>query len=235
MSALLALFIFARKINDTIMPLTPLQAKAQKITEELFRLYPAVECALNHKTPFQLAVATILSAQCTDERVNIVTKDLFRKYKTPKDFAEAKIVEMEKDIKSTGFFRNKAKSILGFSKAVVNEHDGKVPNDLGELIKLPGVGRKTANVILGTGFGIPSGVVVDTHVGRLSNRLGLTKHKDAIRIERDLMALLPEESWINFSHAMIWHGRKVCNARKPKCSQCTLTKLCPKMGVTVSE
>ena len=217
------------------MPSSSLRTKASKITDELFRLYPAVECALNHKNPFQLAIATILSAQCTDERVNIVTKDLFKKYKTPKDFAEAKIVEMEKDIKSTGFFRNKAKSILGFSKVIVEEHDGKVPSDLSTLIKLPGVGRKTANVILGTGFGIASGVVVDTHVGRLSNRLGLTEYKDAIRVERDLMKLLPEDSWINFSHAMIWHGRKVCNARKPKCSQCTLAKLCPKNGVTVSE
>ena len=217
------------------MPSSSLKTKTSRITEELFRLYPAPECALNHKNPFQLAISTILSAQCTDERVNIVTKDLFKKYKTPKAFAEAKIIEMEKDIKSTGFFRNKAKSILGFSKAIVNEYEGKVPNDINTLIKLPGVGRKTANVILGTGFGIPSGVVVDTHVGRLSYRLGLTKHKDAVKIEQDLIDLLPEETWINFSHAMIWHGRRVCNARKPKCSECTLTELCPKTGVTVSQ
>ncbi len=217
------------------MPSSSPKNNISKITDELFRLYPEVECALNHKNPFQLGIATILSAQCTDERVNIVTRDLFKKYKTPKDFAEAKIIEMEKDIKSTGFFRNKAKSILGFAGMIVNEYEGKVPNNLPALIKLPGVGRKTANVILGTGFGIPSGVVVDTHVGRLSNRLGLTKHKDAIRIERDLIELVPQKSWINFSHAMIWHGRKVCNARKPKCSQCTLSKLCPKTDVTVSD
>ncbi|MBU0691254.1 endonuclease III [bacterium] len=217
------------------MPTPSQKNKARKITEELFRLYPAVECALNHRNPFQLAVATILSAQCTDERVNIVTKDLFKKYKTPEAFAAAKIVELENDIKSTGFFRNKAKSILGFAKAVVNDYGGDVPSDMHELIKLPGIGRKTANVILGTGFGIASGVVVDTHVSRLSFRLGLTVQKDALKIEKDLMDLLPEDAWINFSHAMIWHGRRVCNARKPKCSQCTLAKLCSKTGVTVNE
>jgi endonuclease-3 len=208
---------------------------AQKITRELFNLYPAAECALHHGDPFQLAIATILSAQCTDERVNLVTMDLFRKYKTPKAFAAARIEELEQDIRSTGFFHNKAKSILGFAQAIERDHGGKVPQDLDMLVKLPGVGRKTANVILGTGFGVPSGVVVDTHVSRLSSRLGLTKHEDAVKIERDLMKLLPEAEWIQFSHAMIWHGRKVCNARKPKCSQCTLTKLCPKIGVTTSE
>jgi endonuclease-3 len=210
-------------------------SSVQKITQELFRLYPAAECALHHGDPFQLAIATILSAQCTDERVNLVTEDLFKKYKTPKAFAAAKIEELEEDIRSTGFFRNKAKSILGFSQAIVKDHGGKIPQDLDTLIKLPGIGRKTANVILGTGFGIPSGVVVDTHVTRLSSRMGLTKHEDAVKIERDLMKLLPEDEWIQFSHAMIWHGRKVCNARKPKCSQCTLAKLCPKIGVTASE
>ena len=207
----------------------------QKITQELFKLYPAAECALRHGDPFQLAVATILSAQCTDERVNIVTAELFKKYKTPKAFAAAKIEELEEGIRSTGFFRNKAKSILGFSQAIVNDFDGQVPQDLDVLVKLPGIGRKTANVILGTGFGIPSGVVVDTHVTRLSNRLGLSKHEDAVKIEQDLMKLLPQDEWIQFSHAMIWHGRKVCIARKPKCSHCTMTKFCPKIGVTVSE
>jgi endonuclease III len=208
---------------------------SQKIAQELYRLYPAAECALHHGDPFQLAIATILSAQCTDERVNLVTADLFKKYKTPKAFTSAKIEELEDDIRSTGFFRNKAKSILGFAQAIVKDYGGKVPQDLEALIKLPGIGRKTANVILGTGFGIPSGVVVDTHVSRLSNRMGLTKREDAVKIEQDLMRLLPESEWIQFSHAMIWHGRKVCIARKPKCSQCTLAKLCPKIGVTISE
>jgi endonuclease-3 len=213
----------------------PTIATVKRITDELFRLYPDAECALKHKNPFQLAIATILSAQCTDERVNLVTKDLFKRYRTPRAFADADIIELEQDIRSTGFFRNKAKSILGFSLSIVNEHSGKVPQNLDTLVKLPGVGRKTANVVLGTGFGIASGVVVDTHVSRLSNRLGLTKNKDAVKIEQDLVKLLPESDWINFSHAMIWHGRNVCIARKPKCSACTLAKGCPKTGVTTSE
>jgi endonuclease III len=215
-------------------PMTP-KARIQKITRLLDETYPKATCALEHRDAFQLAIATILSAQCTDERVNLVTKDLFKKYKTPRAFADADPEELEMDIKSTGFFHNKAKSILGFSKAIVEQFGGKVPKDLDALVKLPGIGRKTANVILGTAFGIASGVVVDTHVTRLSNRLGLTVEEDPVKIERDLMALLPQEDWIQFSHALIWHGRKICNARKPRCGICPLESLCPKMGVTASE
>lgn len=208
-----------------------LAARAQKIADELFRLYPQPECALTHEDAFQLAVATILSAQCTDERVNMVTPVLFKKYPTPKQLASATQEEIEEIIKSTGFFRNKAKSILGFASAIVENYGGVVPRELEELVKLPGIGRKTANVVLGTAYGIASGVVVDTHVTRLSNRMGLSESEDAVKIERDLMQLLPQNVWINFSHAMIWHGRKVCNARKPNCAECTLAKLCPKVGV----
>jgi endonuclease III len=208
-----------------------LKKQATKITEILFKTYPNATCALTHHDPFQLAIATILSAQCTDERVNIVTKSLFKKYRTPKAFAEANPEEMEEDIKSTGFYKNKAKSILGFSKAITEQFDSKVPQDFDILIKLPGVGRKTANVILGTGYGLATGVVVDTHVSRLSQRMGLTTEEDPVKIERDLMELLPQEDWINFSHAMIWHGRQICNARKPKCDECPLAKDCAKVGV----
>lgn len=208
-----------------------LAARAQKIADELFRLYPQPECALTHEDAFQLAVATILSAQCTDERVNMVTPVLFKKYPTPKQLASATQEEIEEIIKSTGFFRNKAKSILGFASAIVENYGGVVPRELEELVKLPGIGRKTANVVLGTAYGIASGVVVDTHVTRLSNRMGLSESEDAVKIERDLMQLLPQNVWINFSHAMIWHGRKVCNARKPNCAECTLAKLCPKVGI----
>lgn len=208
-----------------------LAARAQKIADELFRLYPQPECALTHEDAFQLTVATILSAQCTDERVNIVTPVLFKKYPTPKKLAAATQEDIEEIIKSTGFFRNKAKNILGFARAIVGDYGGVIPNELEELIKLPGIGRKTANVVLGTAFGIASGVVVDTHVTRLSNRMGLTDSEDAVKIERELIKLLPQDTWINFSHAMIWHGRRVCNARKPNCVECTLTKLCPKIGV----
>lgn len=208
-----------------------LAARAQKIADELFKLYPQPECALTHEDAFQLAVATILSAQCTDERVNMVTPVLFKKYPTPKQLASATQEEIEEIIKSTGFFRNKAKSILGFASAIVEHYGGVVPRELEELVKLPGIGRKTANVVLGTAYGIASGVVVDTHVTRLSNRMGLSESEDAVKIERDLMQLLPQNVWINFSHAMIWHGRKVCNARKPNCAECTLAKMCPKVGV----
>ncbi len=211
--------------------MTKLAARAQKIADELFRLYPQPECALTHEDAFQLAVATILSAQCTDERVNMVTPVLFKKYPTPKKLAAATQEDVEEIIKSTGFFRNKAKNILGFARAIVGDYGGVVPNDLEELIKLPGIGRKTANVVLGTAYGIASGVVVDTHVTRLSNRMGFVDNEDAVKIERELIALLPQEHWITFSHAMIWHGRRVCNARKPNCAECTLTKLCPKVGV----
>jgi endonuclease-3 len=206
-------------------------ALATKLSQGLFVLYPHPKCALNHKSAFELAVATILSAQCTDERVNLVTKNLFKKYRSQQAFADAQQRELEQDIKSTGFFRNKAKNIIGFAQAIVNQHGGKIPRDLVTLIKLPGVGRKTANVILGTAFGIASGVVVDTHVTRLSKRMGLTSQTDPVKIEQDLMILIPQEHWINFSHAMIWHGRKFCMARKPNCEECPLAFDCPKIGL----
>lgn len=211
--------------------MTPLTTRAKKIAAELLRLYPQPECALTHENAFQLAVATILSAQCTDLRVNMVTPVLFRKFPTPEQLARATQKEVETIIQSTGFFRNKAKNILGFANAIVQEYGGVVPQELDALVTLPGVGRKTANVVLGTAFGIASGVVVDTHVMRLSQRMGLTKEDDAVKIERDLMKLLPQESWIVFSHAMIWHGRRVCNARNPNCADCTLVKLCDRVGV----
>lgn len=211
--------------------LTERKALAQRLTRGLFALYPNPKCALHHTGAFELAIATILSAQCTDERVNIVTKALFKKYRTPRAFAGADLTELEQDIQSTGFFRNKARNIVGFAQAIVNEYGGEVPKDLELLVKLPGVGRKTANVILGTAFGIASGVVVDTHVTRLAHRMGLTEFEDAVKIERDLVALLPRENWINFSHAMIWHGRSVCTARKPHCDDCPLARDCPRLGI----
>jgi endonuclease-3 len=193
--------------------------------------YPDVECALVHETPFQLLIATILSAQCTDARVNIVTKDLFAKYKTPAALAAVPIGQLERLIQSTGFFRNKAKNIHECCVRLVEQHGGQVPAELDALVQLPGVGRKTANVVLGTAFGIASGVVVDTHVTRLSQRLGLTRQEDAVKIERDLIAVLPQDEWIDFSHRLIWHGRRVCKARKPLCEQCVLKEICPKVGV----
>jgi endonuclease-3 len=214
---------------------TNLKTRAQKIREGLFQTYPGATCALNHGNAFELAVATILSAQCTDERVNIVTRNLFKKYPTPRAFADAEPAKLELDIRPTGFYRNKARSIQGFAKAIVEQFGGDVPKDMEALVKLPGIGRKTANVILGTAYGLASGVVVDTHVSRLAQRMGLTKEEDPEKIEQDLMRLLPAEDWIAFGHAMIWHGRKICNARKPKCSDCPLEKECPKVGVTIHE
>lgn len=210
-------------------------AQAKRIAQALYKRYPDAHCALNHASPFQLAVATILSAQCTDERVNLVTRELFKKYKTPCAFAGAELNELEQDVKSAGFYRNKAKSIKGFARAIVEDFGGKIPQDLDALVKLPGIGRKTANVILGTAYGIPTGVVVDTHVQRLSQRLGLTTEDDPVKIEQDLMKLLPQDDWIQFSHAMIWHGRQICIARKPKCSVCPLKSFCPKSGVTEAQ
>ncbi len=205
---------------------------AAKVVRRLKADYPEAPCALNHKTPFQLLIATILSAQCTDERVNLVTKDLFRKYKKPADFAAAPIKDLEKAIKSTGFFRNKAKSIKACSTDLMENHGGKVPEDLETLVRLAGVGRKTANVVLGTAFGLATGVVVDTHVGRISRRLGLTESQDAVKVERDLMQLLPKKEWIMYSHRMIYHGRAICSARrKPSCDECSMNKFCPQIGV----
>lgn len=205
--------------------------KAMAVAEGLRALYPEAHCALNFESPLQLLIATILSAQCTDERVNIVTRDLFAKYRTARDFAEAPIHDLERMVKSAGFYRMKAKNIKACCQGLVEKHSGEVPQDLAALVVLAGVGRKTANVVLGTAFGIPSGVVVDTHVTRLTNRLGLTKQSDAVKIEQDLMKVLPPEEWIDFSHRLIWHGRRVCQARKPMCEVCTLAEICPKVGV----
>lgn len=207
---------------------------AQKIVRRLARQYPDATCSLNFSSPLELLVATILSAQCTDERVNLVTAELFKKYRSAADYATAKPAALERDIKSTGFFRNKAKSLQGCCQQLLDEHDGQVPQDLDALVKLPGIGRKTANVILGTAFEIPSGVVVDTHVGRLSRRLGLTTQKDAVKVENDLIERIPKSQWIAFSHRMIQLGRQFCSARKPKCAECPLEKVCPKNGVELS-
>ena len=200
--------------------------RAKKIIALLKKKYPDSACTLNFKTTHQLMVATILSAQCTDERVNKVTKQLFKKYKKPIDFAQAPIELLEEDIRSTGFFRNKAKSIKNSAQALVENHKGKVPDNIKELIKLAGVGRKTATVILGTGFGKAEGVTVDTHVSRISQRLGLTSEKTPEKIEKDLMDILPKKDWILFSHLLIDHGRAVCKARTPECERCFLSKLC---------
>ncbi len=204
---------------------------AARVVRRLKATYPQVRCALNFRSPLELLVATILSAQCTDTRVNIVTKDLFKKYPDAKAFAAAKPAELERAIQSTGFFRSKAKSIATTCGQLVEQYAGQVPQDLDALVELRGIGRKTANVVLGTAFGIPTGVVVDTHVGRLSRRLGLTRHADPVKVERDLMALLPKSQWIDFAHRLIAHGRKVCLARRPKCEVCPLAELCPKIGV----
>ena len=206
--------------------------RALKINEGLKAAYPIAHCALDHESPFQLLVATILSAQCTDERVNMVTPALFAKYPTPNALAKGNQAELEEVIRSTGFFRNKATNLIGMAKSVVETHRGELPRTLGELVQLPGVGRKTANVLLGTAFGIASGVVVDTHVKRISNLLGLTASDNAEQIERDLMELLPPEEWINFSHRLIHHGRRICIARRPKCAECPLLSICPRVGLS---
>jgi endonuclease III len=207
------------------------QARTTEIIKRLKKAYPDAHCALNHTTPFELLIATILSAQCTDERVNIVTADLFRKYRGPADFLNISQEELESDIHSTGFFRNKAKNIQAACKRLIEEFGGEIPQTMEELLTLGGVARKTANVVLGNAFGIASGVVVDTHVGRLSRRLGLTENETAEKIERDLSELVPKKHWVMFPHWMIFHGRQVCNARKPKCEMCVLADICPKVGV----
>jgi endonuclease-3 len=204
---------------------------ARKIVRLLQQTYPDVSCALQHADAYQLVVATILSAQCTDERVNMVTPALFEKYPGPADLAAARQTDVERLIQSTGFFRNKAKSLIGMARGLVDKHKGEVPRTLDELVHLPGVGRKTANVVLGTAFGIPSGVVVDTHVERISKLLGLTTGKNAVKIEQDLMQVLPKKEWINFSHRLIHHGRRICIARRPKCPECPLLNVCPRVGL----
>lgn len=205
--------------------------QAAAVAKGLAKEYGDAECALVHKNAFELLIATILSAQCTDQRVNMVTPALFQKWPTPEAIARADVGDLEKTIQSTGFFRNKARNILGCCRKLVDEHGGEIPQSLEELVKLPGIGRKTANVVLGTAFGIPAGVVVDTHVTRLCFRLGLTKHTNAVKIEQDLIKLLPQDEWINFSHRLIHHGRRICNARKPLCGECMLLAICPRVGV----
>jgi endonuclease-3 len=196
----------------------------------LARTYPDAQCALRHEGPLQLLVATILSAQCTDARVNMVTPTLFARYPDARAFAEAKPRELEELIHSTGFFRNKARNLIACCRQLVARHGGQVPATMEELVPLPGVGRKTANVILGNAFGVP-GIPVDTHVGRLSRRMGLTEATDPVKVERDLARLIPRQEWTMFGHRMIFHGRQVCHARKPLCEQCALAGLCPRTGV----
>jgi endonuclease III len=204
---------------------------AALVVRRLKAAYPDAHCALNFQSPLQLLIATILSAQCTDVRVNIVTQELFQKYPDARAFAAAKLPDLERAVQSTGFFRNKAKNIKACCTELVERYGGEIPQDLDSIVKLAGVGRKTGNVVLGTAFGIPTGVVVDTHVARLSQRLGLTRHTDPVKIERDLMALLPKREWVAFSHRMIAHGRQVCIARNPKCDVCPLADVCPRIGV----
>jgi len=211
---------------------TPLRTRGRQIVRGLAKLYPDAQCALRHENPLQLLVATILSAQCTDVRVNMVTPALFARFRDARAFADAEPGELETAIQSTGFFRNKAKNIIACCKEIVDKHGGQVPGTMEELVQLPGVGRKTANVVLGNAFDVP-GITVDTHVQRLSRRLGLTRETDPVKIEQDLMKIVPQTEWTNFSHAMIFHGRQVCYARKPKCSECGIARYCPKIGVNV--
>jgi endonuclease-3 len=206
-------------------------ARTQRIISALQRAYPDAHCELNFSNPLQLLVATILSAQCTDKRVNIVTAELFKKYRNAKDFAGAPLAEIEAAVRTTGFFRNKAKNIKACCVALVEKFGGAVPRTMDELHTLAGVGRKTANVVLGNAFGTNSGVVVDTHVTRLCNRLGLTRQTNAVKIEQELMKLVPQKEWTLFSHWLIWHGRRRCIARKPDCGHCEIKNLCPQTGV----
>jgi endonuclease III len=216
------------------MPRDKLSAPAQRVGRILAILkhaYPAAKCSLDHRNPLHLLVATILSAQCTDQRVNLVTKSLFAKYKTAADYAQSRQEDLEREIQSTGFFRNKARSIRAMSASLIEKHGGKVPDTMEELTDLAGVGRKTANVVLGNAFGKNIGIVVDTHVARLSKRLGLSRHTDPIKIEQDLMKLIPQADWTLWPHLLIHHGRGICTARKPLCDQCPVAELCPKVGV----
>jgi endonuclease-3 len=216
------------------MPRETLETKAarlEKIIAGFQKTYPDAHCELTYTDPLQLLIATILSAQCTDKRVNIVTKDLFKKYRSAADFADAPIAELEQAIRTTGFFRNKAKNIQNCCRKLVEQHGSRVPRTMEELIQLGGVGRKTANVVLGNAFNVVVGVIVDTHAMRLSLRLGLTKEKTPEKIERDLMKLLPRSYWLLFSHWLVWHGRRRCYARKPDCANCEVQKLCPQIGV----
>jgi|SRR5437899_405156 len=210
-----------QKPNERIRP----------IIRRLKRAYPEARCSLDHTNPLELLVATILSAQCTDARVNLVTRSLFRKYRSAEDYALADPAVFEQEIKSTGFFRNKTKSVLGMANALVDRHGGKVPDTMDELVKLPGVGRKTANVVLGNAFGKNVGVVVDTHVTRIARLLKLTRQQDAVKIEQDLMKVVPQKDWTLFPHLLIHHGRAVCVARRPRCAECAIRDLCPSSSV----
>lgn len=200
--------------------------RAKNVFRKLRETYPDAKCSLDHSNPLELMVATILSAQCTDARVNIVTKDLFQKYTRPEDYVEVPAQELEADIQTCGFYRSKAKNIRGACRQIIDEHGGEVPDNLKALVALPGVGRKTANVILGTAFDIP-GVVVDTHCGRISRRLGFTKQTDPVKVERDLMKIWEKQHWSLFSHLLVYHGRAICTSRAPKCSECPVRSLCP--------
>ncbi|MEP6913179.1 MAG: endonuclease III [bacterium] len=204
-----------------------LKQRVRKIIRLLKRAYPDAKCSLNHSNAFELLIATILSAQCTDARVNIVTQDLFRKFRKPDDYLKVSDQELQRDIRTTGFFRNKTKSIQGTAKALTEQYGGVVPATMEELLELPGVARKTANVVLGNAFGISAGIVVDTHVTRLSRRLGLTKQKTPEKIEQDLITIVPKKDWVIFPHLFIAHGRAICKARNPLCGQCVVEKLCP--------
>ncbi|HSS22185.1 MAG TPA: endonuclease III [Pyrinomonadaceae bacterium] len=206
---------------------TELKKRVRKIIQTLKRAYPDAKCSLNHSNPFELLVATILSAQCTDARVNIVTQDLFRKYRKPADYLKVSPRELQRDIRTTGFFRNKTTSIQGTSKVLAEQYGGVVPQTMDELLELPGVARKTANVVLGNAFGISAGVVVDTHVTRLSHRLAFSSQKTAEKIEQDLIAIVPKKDWVMFPHLMIAHGRAICKARNPLCAECAIEKYCP--------
>lgn len=209
---------------------TAKEARTREIITGLRRTYPNAHCELNFSNPLELLVATILSAQCTDKQVNIVTAALFRKYRSARDYAHAAPTELESDIRRLGFFRNKARNIRACCQTLAEKHGGAVPKTLEELTALDGVGRKTANVVLGNAFDLNEGVVVDTHVGRLSNRLGLTRERDPVKVEQDLMKLVPREEWTLFSHWLIWHGRRRCTARKPDCPGCEIRHLCPSAG-----
>lgn len=204
-----------------------MENRKKEIIKRLEKAYPKAKCTLDFENSTQLLVSTILSAQCTDTRVNIVTRELFKKYKTAGDFAKANLKTLEKEIKSTGFYRTKAKNIINSAKILVRRHGGTVPNTMEQLLELPGVARKTANVVMGAWFNKAEGIVVDTHVTRLSQRLGLTKNEDPTKIEKDLVEIVPKSKWINFSHLLIAHGRTVCNARKPRCNDCVLKDICP--------
>ena len=207
------------------------KTRAAEIYDILLAEYPDAECALRHASPYELAVATVLSAQCTDARVNMVTPELFRRYPDPESLSAAIPEQLEDVIRSTGFFRNKTRNLIGMATALIEDHGGELPRNMKELSALPGIGRKTANVILGNAFGIDEGVVVDTHVKRLSNRMGFTKEASPVKIEQDLIKLFPRGVWTMLAHLLIYHGRQVCNARKPRCNKCALSHLCPSSSV----